>query len=66
MSSDQYIYHAGLFFELDETTGTLRFREDKPGVLGYKYEPARGKHRDPLVIEAGDGEQSPAGRTSFV
>ena len=63
MSPDQYIFHVGRFFELDETTGTLKFRGDKPDVLGYKYEPAQGKH--PLVIEAGDGEY-PVGRISFV
>ena len=64
MSPDQYIFHVGRFFELDETTGTLKFRGDKPDVLGYKYEPAQGKH--PLVIEAGDGEAGAVGRISFV
>ena len=39
IKSDQYMYHVGLFFELDETIGTLRFR-DTPDVLGYAYEPA--------------------------
>ena len=57
MKSDQYLQHAGVFLELDEDTGALMFREDKPSMLGVTFGPEDGEKL--LVIEAGDDEAGP-------